>query len=169
MKRVPKIAVIGFGAVSDEIVRCLETRRSIGALAGVLEIPAALKEAQKKASGRFPVVNTLGELLDLRPDIVIEAAGHSATKQYAVDVMTRGIDLLVASVGALADDSFSAELNAKVIAGRATIWIAAGAVAGIDGLLAARTLAPRSVKYVSIKPPEAWMGTPAEIRVRAQS
>ena len=168
MKGVSRIAVIGYGAVTDEIVRCLESRKSMGALAGILDIPATLDASRKKATGRFPVVATLDELLNLNPDIVIEAAGQPAAKQHAPEVVTRGVDLLVASVGALADDNFAAALRAKAIASGATVWIAAGAVAGIDGLLAARTLAPRAVKYISVKPPEAWMGTPAEASVRAQ-
>jgi aspartate dehydrogenase len=169
MKRASRICVIGYGAVADEIVRCLETRKNIGALAGVLDTPSRLDELQKKANGRFPVIGTLDELLDLKPDILIEAAGHSAVKQFATQVLARGVDLLIASVGALADDHLAAEIKNKGVASGATIWIAAGAVAGIDGLLAARTLAPRVVKYISVKPPEAWVGTPAEGVVRAQS
>jgi aspartate dehydrogenase len=58
----------------------------------------------------------------------------------------------------LADAGFAAELAR---AGEA-IWIPSGAIAGIDGLLAARTAGLQRVTYTSIKPPLAWKGTPGE-------
>ncbi|MDB5901849.1 MAG: hypothetical protein JWM26_727 [Betaproteobacteria bacterium] len=42
------------------------------------------------------------------------------------------------------------------------ILIPSGAVAGIDGLLAARTAGLRQVTYTSVKPPLSWTGTPGE-------
>ena len=44
---------------------------------------------------------------------------------------------------------------------------ASGAVAGIDGLLAARTAGLRSVTYTSLKEAKAWIGTPAQALLSA--
>jgi aspartate dehydrogenase len=99
---------------------------------------------------------------------VIEAAGHAAVQSFGVDLLARGIDLLIASVGVLADKDFAAQL-ARAAAPRAELWIASGAVAGIDGLLAARTLTPRAVTYTSVKEPKAWHGTPAEKLLNASA
>jgi aspartate dehydrogenase len=156
-----RLAVIGFGAIGDEIVRCLEIRNQIAALVGFLDLPEKIPQIKGKTKGRFAVVGSLDELLALKPDIVIEAAGHAALKRFGPDVVARGFDLLIASTGALADKKFANQLASAAAFGT-EIWIASGAVAGVDGLLAARTVEPRMVKYTSLKAPNAWVGTPAE-------
>jgi aspartate dehydrogenase len=159
--RARRIAVIGYGAVADEMVRCLETRGELAALAGILARPERLAELTRKAAGRFAVVDALPRLLDLQPDIVVEAAGHAAVVRFGSDILAQGFDLMIASVGALADRELARALVAAARPGT-ELWIASGAVAGIDGLLAARNAGLRSVTYTSLKEPKAWNGTPAQ-------
>ena len=154
-----RIAVIGYGAITDEIVRCLEMRGQLEALACVLVRGGRRNELAQKAGARFCVVDALADLLACRPQIVIEAAGHAAVADFGAAILASGCDLLPASVGALADSAIAKSL---VTAARAAeLWIASGAVAGIDGLLAARTAGLKSVTYTSLKGPHAWKGTPA--------
>lgn len=160
-----RFAVIGFGAITEEVVRTLEERGQLSALAGVLVRPSQLDAARSRAAGRFPIVATLEELLRLQAAVVAECAGHGAMREYGAAILRGGVDLLCSSVGVLADAAFAAELSR---AGKgARLLIPSGAVAGIDGLLAARTAGLRSVTYTTVKPPPAWMGTPAEERVRS--
>jgi aspartate dehydrogenase len=162
MSVVPtRIAVIGYGAIGDEIVRCMEVRGKIASLVGFLDLPEKGAELEAKAKGRFPVVDTLSDLFDLRPQIVIEAAGHSAVHRFGADILRQGCDLLIASTGALADAKLARNLVAAARHGT-ELWIASGAVAGIDGLIAARSAGLRSVTYTSLKGAEAWLGTPAQ-------
>lgn len=158
---LPRIALIGYGAIADEVIRCLEVRGEISALAGILVRPGQLPRLRQKAMGRFALVEGLPALLDLEPAIVLEAAGHEAVARFGADVLARHTDLLIASVGALADRKLAQALVAAAPTGT-ELWIASGAVAGIDGLLAARTAGLRSVTYTSLKAPEAWNGTPAQ-------
>jgi aspartate dehydrogenase len=154
-----RFAVIGFGAITEEMVRCLAESGEMQRLAGVLVRPARLAEFEGKAGGRFPVVESIEALLGLQPEIVAECAGHGAMRQYAATILSHQTDLLCSSVGVLADRALCEELSNL---GKAKIWIPSGAVAGIDGLLAARTAGLRQVTYTSAKPPVAWNGTPAE-------
>lgn len=159
--KAPRIAVIGYGAIVDEVIRCLAHRHEMSALVGLMVRPERIGHFERKSAGRFAVVDALSALFDLEPDIVIEAAGHAAISRFGPATLRQGTDLLVASVGALADRALAAELVAAAPEGTA-LWIASGAVAGIDGLLAARTAGLRSATYTSWKQPEAWNGTPAE-------
>ena len=152
-----RFAVIGYGAITDEMVRTLEGERQLASLAAVLVRPRRLAEAKAKAAGRFLVVDGIDALLALRPEMVAECAGHAAMREHAAAVLAHGTDLLCSSVGVLADSAFAAELK-----GPGKLWIPSGAIAGIDGLLAARTAGLKRVTYTSIKPPVAWNGTPAE-------
>ena len=156
-----RIGVIGYGAITDEIIRCLELRGELEKLVGVLDLPEKLHELADKAAGRFPLFAALPQLLARKPEIVIEAAGHGAVHAFGSDILNSGCDLLVASTGALADKKLAAKLIATIVGGT-ELWIASGAVAGIDGLLAARTSGLQSVTYTSLKGPIAWQGTPAQ-------
>jgi aspartate dehydrogenase len=156
-----RIALIGYGAIADEVVRSLDVRGKLATLVGFMVRPERVLQAEQKSLGRFPFVDNLRALFELQPNIIIEAAGHEAVSQFGADVLRHGVDFLIASVGALADPSLTADLVAAAAPG-AELWIASGAVAGIDGLLAARSAGLRSVTYTSWKEPKAWNGTPAE-------
>lgn len=161
MTKASRIALIGYGAIADEVIRCLDSLGEIRTLAGFLVRPQRRLQAEQKSLGRFVIVDEFPALLALQPHIVIEAAGHEAVLRYGADILRRGVGLLVASVGALAHPGVGADLVAAAAPG-AELWIASGAVAGIDGLLAARTAGLRSVTHTSWKEPKAWTGTPAE-------
>ena len=166
LRKNVRFAVMGFGAMTHEIVRILRERNEFERLLGVLVRPSRLAEATREAAGRFAVVDTIDELLQLGPDVVAECAGHEAMREFGMAVLGSGTDLLCSSVGVLADKRFAVDL-VRTAKGQARVLIPSGAVAGIDGLLASRTAGLRSVTYTSVKPPVAWMGTPAEDKVRA--
>jgi len=157
-----RIAVIGYGAITEEMVRSLDMRGQLAALSCVLVRPSRRAEHERKAAGHFRVVDTLPDLLACKPQIVIEAAGHGAVAQFGVPILEHGCDLLLASVGALADGALAKRLATAAASGNSELWIASGAVAGLDGLLAARSAGLNSVTYTSLKGPDAWKGTPAQ-------
>ena len=157
----PRLAFIGFGAIGKEMLRCLEQRQQRGLLAAILARPERAAEAKRESGGDIPVVSSVAAVMAHEPDIVIEAAGHGAVRAYGCDVLVAGADLIVCSVGALADSSIARDL-AEAAKGGGEPMIASGAIAGVDGLLAARTCEPRSVTYTSVKAPDAWSGTPGE-------
>jgi aspartate dehydrogenase len=155
-----RLAIIGYGAITDEIVRVLGERGLLASVSAILVRPARLEEARRKAGGRFAVVGTLDELLRGKPGMVAECAGHGAMRDYASTILQARVPLLCSSVGVLADSGFASALMQT--AGAGGLLIPSGAIAGIDGLLAARTAGLKAARYTSIKPPPAWIGTPAE-------
>jgi len=102
------------------------------------------------------------ELLADPLDMVVECAGHSALKSMGPAVLASGTDLLIASVGALADASVEASLTLAANNSGAQLRIPAGALGGLDVLSAAKLAGIDSVVYSSRKHPSAWKGTPAE-------
>lgn len=156
-----RFALIGYGAIAEEMVRCLDALGETSALAGVLVRPKHLSEAKAKAGGRFAVVEDIDALLSLDGETVAECAGHSAVTEFGAAVVGRGAHLLCASVGALAAPGLAERLGGAAAKG-AQILIPSGAIAGVDGLLAARTAGLERVSYTSIKPPAAWQGMPAD-------
>lgn len=164
-----RVALIGCGAIADEFVRCMDALGESGRIVGALETPAELAAARERVGGRFLVTEHIDELLAAGPALVIECAGQGALKAHAQRVLGAGLHCLAASTGAFADPRFVAALAAARGRDGARLWIPSGAIAGVDGLLAARTAGMDAVTYTSGKPPHAWDGTPAESMLQGES
>jgi aspartate dehydrogenase len=96
------------------------------------------------------------------PTLVAEVAGQAAVAEHGDHVLRSGIDLLVISVGALADPALLGRLKSAAHDGNSRILLPAGAIGGIDAIAAMRVSGLTSVRYRSRKPPAAWRGSPAE-------
>ena len=89
-------------------------------------------------------------------DLVAEAASASAVGPLIDFCASRGVDLLVMSVGGLKPDHF-----VKFKESSATLYIASGAVAGIDGILALAGAGEiESLTLTTTKPPAGLRGAP---------
>lgn len=147
------IGLIGYGAIGVELYRALERLGEAERLAATLVRPG--RSAPK-------AVFDIAALVAARPGVVIEAAGHEAVRQNVPRLLAAGIDCIVSSIGVLADEAVAEELLAAQRKGGGRLLLPAGAIAGIDGLVAAALAGIDRVTYSSYKPPHAWRGTEAE-------
>jgi aspartate dehydrogenase len=67
-------------------------------------------------------------------DLVVEAASQDAVSQYAEIILLKGINLMVMSVGALADDALLNRLRKAAEKSNSKLIIPSGAIAGLDGI-----------------------------------
>ena len=67
-------------------------------------------------------------------DIVVEAASVAAVKDHAEEILLSGKDLIILSVGALADRDFRERITALAGANGRKIHIPSGAILGLDNL-----------------------------------
>ena len=158
------VAIIGFGAIAQDLVGILATAAE-GPPERLTILVRPGREAQTRAALNVPeitVTSDLESLLAVAPDVVAECAGHQAVANCGPAILSRGIDLVVASVGALSDPDLATGLAAAARAGEAQCVVPAGAIGGIDALGAARLSGLHGVTYTGRKPPVAWVGTPAE-------
>jgi aspartate dehydrogenase len=169
MRPVQRIAVVGYGAVAQAVLRHLapyQTRE--GKDGKAVEVVAVLLrpgwKAKERAAPPHPVrfIDDVAELLSLKPDLVVECAGQGAVAQYAERVVGTGADLLTISMGAFTDDGLFARVKEAARRSGAQILIPAGAVGALDVLAAVRHDGIDSVLFRSTKPPRAWAGTAAE-------
>jgi aspartate dehydrogenase len=141
--------------------RLLRENASNVSVVAILERAETAAAARGRA-GDTPVEDSLNALLAHAPDVVVECAGHAALRAHGAAVLEDGCDLIVSSVGALADEQIDRSL--REAAGRAgrRVVIPSGAVSGLDGIAAARAAGLDEVVYTGRKQPRAWTGTPAE-------
>src|SRR5689334_22514441 len=157
-----KIALIGYGAISQTLFDLFREKKPDIDIVGVLVRPGRTKETQKQVGPKVAVVETLKELLKLKPDVVVEAASQQAVRDWGETILKKGIDLMVIATGAYGDPKLWKKHKAAAEKSGARLRLPSGAIAGLDGLLAMRLGTLERVKYISIKPPHAWSGTPAE-------
>jgi aspartate dehydrogenase len=157
-----RIVLIGYGAIAHMVCDKLEQHSDQVTIVGVLVRKGREAEVRAGLGAGTQVIADMGDIARIAPNLVVECAGQGAVEQYAEDVLRAGIDLMVISTGALADDGTRARLIAAAERSGARLVLPSGAVAGIDGLMAHRIGGLKSVRYTSTKPPYAWKGTPAE-------
>ena len=130
-----RVGLLGHGAIGSAVAAGLKSDKVENAeLAAVLD-----PWAPHPSLG----VGSLQELLDAS-DVVVEAAGHDALREHGCEVRAAGADLLVVSVGALADEELYQDLlaagerhDAAEPAGTGgKLYITTGAIGGFDTLKA---------------------------------
>src|SRR5438105_2648752 len=103
MRKPQRLAVIGYGAVAQAVLRHLHGK-PVEVLAVLLR-PGWQAKQRAEPPMKLRFLDDVGELLSLKPDLVIECAGQGAVGQYAERVVGAGVDLLTISMGAFADES----------------------------------------------------------------
>ena len=149
-----RVGLIGFGAVGRRLAEAITAGE-----AGRCELVAVLVRTPEKIPADVRsgvgclVTNDAADFLATRMDLVVEVAGHDALKAYAEDVLRQGKDLLLISVGALADAAFQERVwRAAHDRGR-RVYLATGAIAGLDAIASAAVGGLESVTHFVRKPP----------------
>jgi len=156
------LALIGCGAIGTGVLELLQSHPHIHTrwlLASERSIPAA----QTLAAQYAPNAQILSALpATERPDLIVECAGHTAVEQHILPALERGIDAVIASIGALSAPGMAEHIQTCAETGNAQVHLVSGAIGGIDALAAARIGGLDNVTYTGRKPPLAWRGTPAD-------
>jgi aspartate dehydrogenase len=153
--------LIGYGGIAQDAVAALRQHGAGDAIVGVLCRPGRAAKARAALPG-IVIVESMADLLARGPAVVAEAAGQEAVKEHGIEVLRRGVDFLVISIGALAERGLLDRLKAAARDGKSRLLLPAGAIGGLDAIAAMRLGGLTAVRYRSRKPPAAWRGSPAE-------
>lgn len=77
-------------------------------------------------------LSSIEEVIDIKPDFIIETAAIALLKNFAVDALSKGINIIPLSIGAFSDDEFKKNAFAAASRSGARIYIPSGAVGGFD-------------------------------------
>ena len=155
------VAVLGCGALGSLVAEgvALDLQET-WKLAGVY---ARTPEKAQALAGRFgcEAFTSAEAMLAARPDVVVEAAGGEAARQYAEAILRSGASLILLSGGILADEAFALRLREAAEQGGSVLHIASGAIGGFDLM---RTLAFRE-RQLARRGQKALPGQELEARV----
>lgn len=153
-----RLALIGWGAIARTTSRLLvDTPVEIVAVA--VQDPS---ESRPDLPPTAALLSEPDELAATRPDVVAEAASRESVGPWGRAALEAEADFIVSSASAFADAALLESLRDLAADRGARIHIQPGALGGIDALAAARHLGIDTVEHRIVKPPRAWLGSPAE-------
>ncbi|MCQ1535456.1 aspartate dehydrogenase [Methanosarcina sp. KYL-1] len=155
-----KIGIIGCGFIGGQICRAVDKGEVEAELYGLCD-SSVVKALDLAAS-----LNTCKpqymeiEKLVRNVDLVVECASQAAVRFIVPEALKAGCDVMVLSVGALADKALREELFRLAKEHNCKLYFPSGAVVGIDGLNSASSAGISSVTLTTRKPPSGLKGAP---------
>jgi aspartate dehydrogenase len=154
-----KVGVVGLGSIGRHIAGALSRGEvpgmELAAIADVAKEAALVAQAYACAFTSDPM-----SLPGLGCGLVVEAAGGGAARALAVPLLQAGCDLMLMSVGALADAGFLAAVTEAARASGRRVHLPSGALAGLDAVRAASVAGISEVLLTTRKPPRGLAGAP---------
>lgn len=153
LRVVLRVAFIGLGTIGRGVLRLLSP-------ADEIEVVGALVRTTERESA-VPLCASIEQLLERKPRVVVELAGHEALRCHGPSVLRAGIDLVVLSVGALAEREVECELVEAARTGGGRMIVASGAIGGLDAIASAAVGGLETVTHTTRKPARALMDAEA--------
>ena len=141
-----KVGLIGCGAIGTVLAEAIAQKIVVCDELVVYDFDASQAQKLKRAL-EFPVtiVESVDELLALKPLVIVEAASQQAAKDYVPKIVASGIELIVMSTGALLG------LNVDL----SKVHVPSGAIGGLDAISSAALAGIDEVTLTSRKNPKA--------------
>jgi len=153
-----RITIVGCGSIGSKLAKAADEMSGVKRIY-LLDIRKSTAEKVAVGMKKAIVIDSVEEEL-YHSDLVIEAASQAAAKELLPKVVSRGVDIMIMSVGALVDDDFRNTVFEKAKASEAKIYIPTGALSGVDGLRSAAIEDVDEVELISIKGPKSLIGVP---------
>ena len=156
-----RLGLIGCGSIGSAVVKAIAGGCLPGLeLAGIADLGGIERSARLAASANCPFFDDVPSLLNIKPDLVVEAASADAVRSFATEVLESGADLMIVSVGALADSEFFGRLIERAREKSRRLYIPSGAIGGLDIIKAAVFGGLDECRLTTTKPPKALTGAP---------
>jgi aspartate dehydrogenase len=123
--------------------------------AGAAQLGAVLVRRELENPPDAFVTRDRNEFLTQPLDLVIELAGQEAVRQHAEAVLSAGRDLMIISIGVLADDDLRGRLESAARKGKSRMLLPSGAIGGLDAISSAAIGGLDEVTITTRKPPDA--------------
>jgi aspartate dehydrogenase len=156
-----KVGLVGCGTIGSQLAVAVDSDKIANAsLVALFDIvDSNLQNLKTKLHSSPGAYSDFGTFLASGADIIVEAASQEAVRMFGKAALEAGKDMMVMSVGALADRDFLAELLQAAAKRGCRIYVPTGAIAGIDAIRSVRHLLD-SVTLTTTKSPKTLAGAP---------
>jgi aspartate dehydrogenase len=145
-----RVGFVGYGTAARQVEAGMRDGR-----AGAAQLAAVLVRRSLADPPDAFVTLDRDEFLAQPLDLVIELAGQDAVRQHGEAVLLAGRDLMVISIGVLADDDLRTRLEAAASKGRSRMLLPSGAIGALDAIASAAIGGLDEVTITTRKPPDA--------------
>ncbi len=155
-----KLAIVGSGSlgtiIGENILKYLSKEYEIiGIFSSRIENSTKLANTLK-----CKAYESLDEIIQDKPDYIIEAASPNVVKNIGIEILKNGINLIPLSVGAFADEVFYKKVEKAASENNSRVHIPSGAVGGFDVLSSAMLMEDVEVSIKTEKSPKSLNGAP---------
>jgi aspartate dehydrogenase len=157
-----RVGFIGFGAIARGVVRLLRPDDDVDLVGALVADPGKRRE---QAAPR--ILTSVDELLEQRPEVVVEVAGHAALGCFGPPILRAGVDVMLVSVGALAEPSVERAIVEAACAGHSRAIVLSGAIGGLDAIASASVGGLTRVTHTTRKTARALLSTAEVAELRA--
>ncbi|MBE6520055.1 MAG: aspartate dehydrogenase [Candidatus Methanomethylophilaceae archaeon] len=149
-----RITIVGCGSIGSRLALAADEMAEVKRIYLTDSVPGIAEELAARMKKAIVVEDVEEELYHC--DLVIESATQAAAKQILPKVVSRGVDIMVTSVGALVDDEFREMVMQKASECEAKVYIPSGAVCGTDGLRSSSVGELEEVELIVTKGPKSF-------------
>jgi len=153
-----KAGLIGCGAIGREIAYAIDSQIPQLELFLVYDVEKKKADELVNKLKRKPKVGSDIQQVVTETDLTIEAASPKIVGELLTLAEKRGKDLMIMSIGGVLNHLEL--LNRIKKEGKCKIFFPSGAIAGVDGLNAAREKNIQSISITTSKPPKALLNAP---------
>jgi aspartate dehydrogenase len=133
-----EIAIIGCGAIGSELAQNIDNKIIPNcSLSIIFDIDQKkLKSIYEKLQNKPIVFNNFIEFIESphfkKIDLVVESASITAASNYVLDILRKGKDLMIMSIGVFSDYDFYKEVIQFLKVKSNNVFLPSGAIGGID-------------------------------------
>lgn len=150
-----RLGLYGCGHLNKIVVDCYKK--------GFLEGYEIVGCYSRTAESRYEMADSLGikpcdsydELLDRNIDYIVEATNPQATKDILEKTINSNVNVILLSIGALADEGYYAKIKDLCVKNNTKIHLASGAISGFEVLRTARIMGLTKAGLTNTKGPRA--------------
>lgn len=153
-----RIAIVGCGSIGSKLAKAADEMAEVKRIYLIDKNKSLAENLASELEKAIAADSVEDELRHC--DLVIEAASQEAAKEIGMLTVSRGVDIMIMSVGALADDEHRNAFFEKAKETAAKIYVPAGAIAGTDALRASHYDELESVELITTKGPKSLRDVP---------
>jgi len=151
-----KVGLVGCGVIGTEIAKAIDKKIPVLRLVAICDRNEDKEHRLIQLLDSKPVLATIEGVIEAS-DLVIEAASAQVVGSLARKVIENGKDIMIMSVGGMVDYLYLFDEARKR---GCRIYFPSGAIAGLDGVKAAKEAHINSVTLTTSKPPSGLRGAP---------